>query len=53
MGFVTVSMLEVNLKWDKARVQTVLDDLISESLVWVDDQAEEREYWIPRFDTQT
>jgi len=49
LGFVTHSMLRVNLGWDRARVQTVIDDLLSDSLVWVDSQAEEREYWAPTF----
>lgn len=47
LGFVTHSMLRVNLGWDRIRVQTVLDDLVSDSLVWIDLQAEETEYWTP------
>jgi ESCRT-II complex subunit VPS22 len=42
-------MLRVNLEWDRARVQTVVDDLLSDSLVWVDAQADEKEYWAPTF----
>lgn len=49
LGYVTHSMLRVNLGWDHARVQTVLDDLVSDSLVWIDTQAEETEYWTPSF----
>ncbi|KAI5842855.1 EAP30/Vps36 family-domain-containing protein [Tricharina praecox] len=49
LGFVTHSMLRDNLSWDRARVQTVIDDLLSDSLVWVDSQAEEKEYWAPTF----
>lgn len=49
LGFVTYSMLQVNLGWDRARVQTVVDDLLSDSLVWVDAQADEKEYWAPTF----
>lgn len=45
VGYVTNSMLRVNLGWDRARVQTVLDDLVSDALVWIDTQAEETEYW--------
>jgi ESCRT-II complex subunit VPS22 len=49
LGFVTQSMLRVNLGWDRARCQTVIEDLLSDSLVWVDEQAEEKEYWAPTF----
>ncbi|KAK2753378.1 hypothetical protein FQN55_003507 [Onygenales sp. PD_40] len=48
LGFVTVSMLVLNLNWEKARVKTVLDDLLADSLVWVDSQCEEKEYWSPQ-----
>lgn len=47
MGFVTVSMLQANLDWEGARAMAVIDDLVGDSLVWVDDQAEETEYWSP------
>jgi ESCRT-II complex subunit VPS22 len=46
-GFVTVSMLQINLQWERARARTVIDDLMSDSLLWVDMQAEEPEYWSP------
>lgn len=49
LGFVTHSMLRINLGWDRARAQTVLDDLLSDSLVWLDAQADEKEYWTPAF----
>lgn len=47
-GFgVAASMVRVNLGWEAGRVVTVLEDLVAEGLVWVDEQAEEREYWVP------
>ena len=49
LGYVTVSMLQANLGWERARSQTVIDDLLADSLVWVDMQAEETEYWSPTF----
>ena len=49
LGYVTVSMLEDNLKWENARVQTVIEDLMADSLIWVDDKAQEKEYWSPTF----
>lgn len=47
LGYVTTSMLQVNLGWELERAQTVLDDLLSDSLVWIDAQADEHEYWTP------
>lgn len=48
LGFVSVSMLRLNLKWENARAQTVIDDLIADGLVWVDAQGPEKEYWSPQ-----
>ena len=48
-GFVTISMLEDNLRWENARGETVIEDLLSASLVWVDTKALEKEYWSPAF----
>ncbi|KAL1967078.1 hypothetical protein VTN77DRAFT_3602 [Rasamsonia byssochlamydoides] len=47
-GYVTVSMLQLNLNWEKARATTVIDDLLADGLVWVDSQCEENEYWSPQ-----
>jgi ESCRT-II complex subunit VPS22 len=47
LGYVTISMLRINLTWERARAKTVMDDLVAESLVWIDSQAEEVEYWTP------
>jgi ESCRT-II complex subunit VPS22 len=49
LGYVTVSMLQINLNWERPRVKTVIEDLMADSLVWVDIQAEETEYWSPAF----
>ncbi|ERF74803.1 hypothetical protein EPUS_03187 [Endocarpon pusillum Z07020] len=48
LGFVTISMLQINLQWEEARATTVVEDLVADSLVWVDVQAEETEYWSPQ-----
>lgn len=48
LGFVSVSMLRLNLNWEKARAQTVIDDLLADGLVWVDAQGPEKEYWSPQ-----
>lgn len=47
LGFVTIPMLELNLHWEAARAQTVVDYLLADSLVWIDTQPAETEYWSP------
>jgi len=47
LGYVTISILQVNLNWEKARAVAVVDDLTAESLLWVDLQCSEPEYWTP------
>lgn len=47
LGYVTCSMLEDNLGWELARAETVIQDLLADSLVWVDEQTPEKEYWSP------
>merc|ERR1712014_328720 len=47
LGFVSISMLRDNLSWERARAIAVMDDLVADSLVWVDSQADETEYWSP------
>lgn len=49
MGYITLSMLQINLNWERARAVAVIDDLVADSLVWVDKQAEETEFWSPTF----
>lgn len=51
MGYVTVSMLQLNLGWGRPRAVAVVEDLMADSLVWVDTQAGENEYWSPAFIT--
>ncbi|KAK0932484.1 ESCRT II complex subunit Dot2, partial [Friedmanniomyces endolithicus] len=47
LGYVTISMLQDNLAWERARAIAVIDDLVADSLVWVDMQADETEFWSP------
>lgn len=47
LGYVTVSMLQINLHWEKARAEIAIEDLMADSLLWVDRQSEEVEYWSP------
>jgi ESCRT-II complex subunit VPS22 len=49
LGYVTVSMLMLNLRWPRARARTAIDDLVAESMLWIDKQCQEWEYWSPGF----
>ena len=49
LGYVTISMLQINLRWARPRAHAVLNDLVEDSLLWVDTQAEETEYWTPTY----
>ncbi|KAL3425462.1 EAP30/Vps36 family protein [Phlyctema vagabunda] len=49
LGYVTVSMLMLNLRWPRARAKTAIEDLVSEGMLWVDKQESEWEYWNPGF----
>ncbi|PSN67439.1 EAP30-domain-containing protein [Corynespora cassiicola Philippines] len=49
LGYVTISMLQLNLGWERPRAHAVVEDLMADSLVWVDTQAGENEYWSPAF----
>lgn len=49
LGYVSVSMLMINLRWPRARSLTVVEDLLGAGMLWVDKQAEEWEYWSPGF----
>lgn len=53
LGYVSVSMLMLNLKWPRARAKTAIEDLVTESMLWVDKQSEEYEYWSPGFMLET
>ncbi|KAI1333682.1 ESCRT-2 complex [Xylariaceae sp. FL0016] len=49
LGYVSVSMLMINLRWARARAQTAIEDLLGEGMLWVDKQSDEWEYWSPGF----
>ncbi|KFH43935.1 Vacuolar-sorting protein-like protein [Hapsidospora chrysogenum ATCC 11550] len=50
LGYVSVGMLRDNLGWEGARCRTVIDDLVSRGMLWVDKQTGgEWEYWSPSF----
>ncbi|ORY83896.1 putative ELL complex subunit Eap30 [Protomyces lactucae-debilis] len=47
VGYVSASMLRLNLGWQKERARSVLDDLVGSSMLWIDEQGREAEYWLP------
>ncbi|KAL5115057.1 ESCRT II complex subunit Dot2 [Pleosporales sp. CAS-2024a] len=49
LGYVTLSMLQLNLDWERPRAMAVVEDCMVDGLVWVDCQAGENEYWSPAF----
>lgn len=52
LGYVSVDMLVVNLRWPRARAQTAVEDLMGEGMLWVDKQVRPWEYWSPSFMVQ-
>ena len=44
---ITCSMIVDNLGWEQERAETVLQDLLADSLLWIDEQCPESEYWLP------
>jgi ESCRT-II complex subunit VPS22 len=53
LGYVSISMLMVNLQWGRPRAQTAVEDLVGEGMLWVDKQSAEWEYWSPGFMLET
>jgi ESCRT-II complex subunit VPS22 len=52
-GYISVSLLRVNLGWEEERSGSVLEELIVEGMVWVDEGGMEKEYWIPKGITES
>ncbi|ORZ25416.1 EAP30/Vps36 family-domain-containing protein [Absidia repens] len=49
LGYVDSQLIQKELGWDENRVETGLDRLVQDGLVWVDDQAEDKAYWVPSY----
>ncbi|KAA8915494.1 hypothetical protein TRICI_002343 [Trichomonascus ciferrii] len=49
LGYVSIPILRDNMGWTNLRAETVLNDMVAEGLLWIDDQAAVREYWIPSY----
>lgn len=55
MGYTSVSLLRVNLEWSKIRCKSVLDEMVTNGLLWVDSQSKQREvlFWDPSWITKS
>ncbi|KAK3811455.1 MAG: EAP30/Vps36 family-domain-containing protein [Linnemannia gamsii] len=48
-GHVNMNVVSERLGWESGRAKTALDTLLNDSLMWIDQQAEPHEYWVPGF----
>lgn len=48
-GHVNINVVGERLGWESGRAKTALDTLLNDSLMWIDQQAEPHEYWVPGF----
>ncbi|XP_062513805.1 vacuolar-sorting protein SNF8-like [Corticium candelabrum] len=46
-GYVSLSDLVREMKWETTRASRALEHLVQEGMAWVDDQTHERQYWFP------
>ena len=46
-GFVTREDAQTHFKWAPERVGNCFESLLGEGLVWIDDQATPRQFWVP------
>jgi ESCRT-II complex subunit VPS22 len=54
LGYVSIPLLMINLRWTRARAQTALEDLVGEGMLWIDKQSGgEADYWSPGFMLET
>ncbi|KAI8354850.1 EAP30/Vps36 family-domain-containing protein [Mortierella sp. GBAus27b] len=48
-GHVNAALISDRLRWENGRIKTALDSLLEDSLMWIDQQVEPHEYWVPGF----
>ncbi|KAF9435805.1 ESCRT-II subunit protein snf8 [Entomortierella beljakovae] len=48
-GHVNATLINEKLSWETGRINTALDTLLEDGLMWIDKQAEPFEYWVPGF----
>lgn len=46
-GYVTTDQLVKDLAWDPQRADIALAHLVREGMAWVDEQADDTQYWFP------
>lgn len=54
MGYASINLLHINLNWEKVRCKTTLNEMITNGLLWMDNQCGGREilYWDPSWITK-
>lgn len=55
MGYASISLLRANLHWSKVRCKSVLEEMVTNGLLWVDNQSEQNEilFWDPSWIAKT
>ncbi|KAF8980982.1 ESCRT-II subunit protein snf8 [Entomortierella lignicola] len=48
-GHINSGIIYEQLGWESGRINTALDTLLEDGLMWIDKQAEPYEYWVPGF----
>ncbi|KAF6206424.1 hypothetical protein GE061_017657 [Apolygus lucorum] len=48
-GYVTLPILQEELKWTAVRASSALEAVVSEGLAWLDSQSPTPQYWFPSF----
>jgi ESCRT-II complex subunit VPS22 len=46
-GFFTTDHLKSSLNWPEQRIDNCINSLLSEGLVWIDEQASPKQFWVP------
>lgn len=49
LGYVSVKLLMDNFQWKRIRAVERLEDLVGKGVLWVDDDGEERKFWITSY----
>ncbi len=45
-GFIETDHIIKQLEWSQERLETVLNSLVSDGILWIDDQSSKRSYWL-------
>ena len=54
MGYASINLLHINLNWERVRCKTTLNEMITNGLLWMDNQCGGKEilYWDPSWITK-